>query len=418
MALLDLLQTRPRIALYSHDTMGLGHIRRNQLIAMALAAPPLDASVLLISGVREGGGFPLPPGVDSVILPAYRKQSDGGYASRSLSVDVEDLTDFRAALIDKALERFQPDLFIADNVPGGALDELLPALERMRAEGQAHRVLGLRDILDEASVVEREWIKRDNFRKIADYYDEVWIYGDPRVFATADVYAFPEEVRACTAYTGYLDPFRHSATRLPAHRPCPGEEGELVICAVGGGEDGFALACNFASAALPDGMRAMIVAGPLMPDENARNLRSIIAGRCDIELVEGVCDLVPLLARAGRVVTMAGYNTANEVVRSGLPVLLVPRSRPRAEQVIRSLRLDELGLATHLSDHELSPAAIADWLARPARRRRKRLAMDFGGLDAIVARANRLFSRGNASPQAPRRTRPRLRLVSSAAAPV
>ena len=71
-----------RIALYSHDTMGLGHARRNGLIARALASAPLGAEVLLITGAREAGTFPLPPGVDCVTLPAYRKGRDGHYTAR------------------------------------------------------------------------------------------------------------------------------------------------------------------------------------------------------------------------------------------------------------------------------------------------------------------------------------------------
>jgi predicted glycosyltransferase len=118
----------PRIALYSHDTMGLGHIRRNQLIAKALAGSPLNASVLLITGIREGGAFVVPRGIDSMSLPAYHKGVDGTYSARSLDMSAEQLRRLRADLIEMALMRFEPDLFIADNVPRGALDELVPAL--------------------------------------------------------------------------------------------------------------------------------------------------------------------------------------------------------------------------------------------------------------------------------------------------
>jgi len=47
------MNNAPRIALYSHDTMGLGHIRRTSLLARALRRPPLNAHVLLLSGIRE-----------------------------------------------------------------------------------------------------------------------------------------------------------------------------------------------------------------------------------------------------------------------------------------------------------------------------------------------------------------------------
>ena len=59
------MNNAPRIALYSHDTMGLGHIRRTSLLARALRRPPLNAHVLLLSGIRESGAYPLPDGIDS-----------------------------------------------------------------------------------------------------------------------------------------------------------------------------------------------------------------------------------------------------------------------------------------------------------------------------------------------------------------
>lgn len=398
----------PRIALYSHDTMGLGHIRRNQLIAMALAAPPLNATVLLITGVREGGAFPMPQGVDSVVLPAYRKEADGAYSSRSLHIAIEQLVAFRADLIDLALKRFQPDLFIADNVPGGALDELLPALERMRGDGGTHCVLGLRDILDCPDAVRREWAKRGNFETIRGLYDAVWVYGDPTVFPTATAYDFPREVAAKTSYTGYLDPFRASARRMGL-RSLGEDSRQVVLCSVGGGQDGFALARHFAAAPMPAAMRGLIVTGPLMPRENREALLGQIEGRSDIELVDGVCDLVPLLERADRVVAMAGYNTANEILASGRPALFVPRSSPRSEQLIRARRLEELGLAACLTDSEASPEAIGAWLARPAARTNARGLADFGGLDAVVRLAGAVTLGRLRRPLA----RPAVRLVAA-----
>ncbi|MDU7785600.1 MAG: hypothetical protein E7J79_04765 [Aggregatibacter aphrophilus] len=56
----------PRIAFYSHDTMGLGHIRRNMLLAQSVLQAYPNAEVLLLSGVRESGAYKLPKGADSV----------------------------------------------------------------------------------------------------------------------------------------------------------------------------------------------------------------------------------------------------------------------------------------------------------------------------------------------------------------
>ena len=49
-----------RIALYSHDTQGLGHVRRNTMLAAAVVAADPGAQVLLVSGAREASSLPMP----------------------------------------------------------------------------------------------------------------------------------------------------------------------------------------------------------------------------------------------------------------------------------------------------------------------------------------------------------------------
>jgi predicted glycosyltransferase len=143
---------------------------------------------------------------------------------------------------------------------------------------------------------------------------------------------------------------------------------------------------------MPAHMRGLIVTGPLMPNEKREALLRMIAHREDMELVEGVCDLVPLLVRADRVVAMAGYNTANEILASGRPALFVPRSTPRTEQLIRARRLEELALASCLPDAQASSEAIGRWLALPTGQPNARASIDFGGLDAIVTWAGEITS--------------------------
>ena len=78
----------PRIAFYSHDTMGLGHIRRNMLLAQSVLKAYPNAEVLLLSGVRESGAYKLPKGADSVTIPTYFKTPQGNYIPRSLGNEI------------------------------------------------------------------------------------------------------------------------------------------------------------------------------------------------------------------------------------------------------------------------------------------------------------------------------------------
>src|SRR5919198_524583 len=195
-----------RIALYSHDTMGLGHMRRNLLIAQSLTTANAQHSVLLLTGAFEAKSFPFPPNVDCVTLPALFKRSNGAYQPRRLAVSLDELLNIRVQTLLGALQAFEPDLFIVDKEARGALGELDPALEYLHRAGHTSVVLGLRDVLDEPEVVRREWEERGIEEAIRAYYDAVWIYGDPYVYDAAHEYGFSAEIAARTQYTGYLDP--------------------------------------------------------------------------------------------------------------------------------------------------------------------------------------------------------------------
>lgn len=355
------LRRGPRIALYSHDTVGLGHIRRNQLIARALAAPPLNASVLLITGVREGGAFAVPDGIDSLILPAYRKCADGTYSARSLDMTADQLTRLRADLIDTALLRFAPELFVADNVPRGARDELVPALRRMRTEGRTRCILGLRDILDDPAAVDREWRARDNFAAIRSFFDGVWVYGDSAVYDTAAEYGFPADVRAITRQVGYLNPCDGARPSAQPPRAAPADR-RLILCSAGGGEDGFRLARRFCEVRFAADTRGIVVTGPLMARDKRRELVDLAASSPALDVIEAIYDPLPLIRQADGVVAMAGYNTVNEILALGKRALLVPRTVPRREQWLRAQRMAELGLVSTLADEDATPARIGQWI--------------------------------------------------------
>src|SRR5260370_30093880 len=170
------------IAFCSHDTMGLGHLRRNLLAAHRMAGSNLRAISLLVAGVREATAFALPQSADCLTLPSLRKDKGGQYQSRSLDVSLKDVIAVRAGAISAAIEAFEPDVMIVDNVPRGAMQELDATLRHLCAKGRTKCVLGLRDVLDEPSTVRREWAKVLNEEAIRDYYDEIWVYGDPPLY--------------------------------------------------------------------------------------------------------------------------------------------------------------------------------------------------------------------------------------------
>lgn len=380
---------RWRVALYSHDTMGLGHMRRNLLIAQTLARPPLCASVLLIAGAREASTFAMPPGVDCLTLPALRKVANGHYQSRSLGVGVGEIIALRTGTIRAAVEAFAPDVFIADNVPRGAQGELDPALEYLRRKTDARCVLGLRDVLDDPETVRDEWARAGNEEVIREFYDAVWVYGDRAVNDLARAYQFSPGLASKVSYTGYFDQRKRLEWSLQSgawRQPMPAlpRARRLALCAVGGGEDGRSLAEAFAAAELPDDFGGLILMGPFMPAEARGRLLRLASKNPRLEVVKSAPEPTRLLMAADRVVSMGGYNTVSEVLSFEKRALVVPRTTPRREQLIRAERLHALGLLDWVRPEEASPERLGEWLARedyakpPVRER-----LDMNGLERL-----------------------------------
>jgi predicted glycosyltransferase len=358
-----------RIALYSHDTMGIGHMRRNLLIAETLARDLSPSVILLIAGAREVNAFDIPPGVDCLSLPALRKESNGEYQARHLDLPLDELIGLRAQSISAALEMFAPDVFLVDKVPRGAVNELDPALESLRQRRRTRCVLGLRDVLDEPAVVRREWREAASDEAVRDYYDAIWVYGDPTVYDPVVEYDFGPDVGAKVRYTGYLD--RRQSTRFADSDGTAeflarlnGSSGRLALCMVGGGQDGAQLAEAFSRADFPPDMRGLILTGPFMPPEAQQRLDRLAVANPRVHIIPFLADTRLLLERADRVITMGGYNTVCEVLSYDKAALVVPRVQPRQEQLIRAERLRDLGLLDLLHPENLNPRALTEWLAR------------------------------------------------------
>lgn len=377
---------RPRVALYSHDTMGLGHRRRNLLVAHALAGAPLHASTLLVVGAAASVAWPQPPGSDSLCLPALRKEPDGRYGARHLDLSLSTLVGLRSSTIRAALSSFEPDVLIVDNVPGGALGELLPTLEHLRREGRTRCVLGLRDVLDDPSVIREEWRRKGHVETVRTYYDAVWVYSDPYVcdpIQDCGLSPLADRVR----YTGYLDQRRWLEMAAPggdalARLKLP--PGRLALCMVGGGQDGDVLAEAFAQADLPEGWNGLVLTGPFMTEDVRARLRESVLRRPRLRVLPGVAEPARFMAVADRVIAMGGYNTVGEVLAFGKPALVVPRVEPRSEQLTRAKRLRDLGLVDLLHPAALTPAALGEWLSgEPGRSTRARDVVDMQGLSRL-----------------------------------
>lgn len=382
--------SRTRVALYSHDTVGLGHARRSLAVAEALTAGDPATDVILITGNAEAAMLPRPERTDLVAIPSIGKASTGAYRPRHLGAGLDDVVRLRSAVIAATLREFAPHLLVVDKVTAGLDGELLPALEELARHGRTRVVLGLREVLDAPSVTRREWRDAGTCELIARYYDEIWVYGDRAVFDPVREYAWSEAVASKVRHLGYV---RHRPVVTGTAGRCtvaPPRE-PYVLCQVGGGEDGFALAEAFTRSTLPPGHRGVVLSGPYLSAPRRARLRQMAPE--DIAVLDYVDNPCDFIAGAAAVVSMTGYNSAVELLGTATPVLMVPRATPRAEQLIRAQRLAELGHVDVLPPGALAADRIAEWTAYAVGETGTldRSALDLDGWQRIAPAACRLI---------------------------
>jgi predicted glycosyltransferase len=376
----------PRFLLYSHDALGLGHVRRNVVIARALVDRCPDASVILATSADHVESLGVPDGVDVVRLPALRKIGNGCYTPRSLSIPAPDLLSLRSSILAATVGSYRPNVLLVDKQPLGVGGELKAALRRVRETG-GRSVLGLRDILDEPDAVRAEWTP-ETTRLVLDHYLRVLVYGSESVFDTLRSSALPRELRRVSHYCGYVTTpvSRRGASMPPFPGLGKGRSRPLVLGTTGGGEDGMRVLEAFVDASAGEAWDAVAVTGPQLSRRETASLgrRAENAG---VTLRRFVPELQTWLGAADAVVCMGGYNTISEVLLRGTPSVCVPRTVPRREQLIRARALRALGLLQVVEPDRLDGATLRGEIevalsrSRPALARAAHRALRFDGAD-------------------------------------
>ena len=342
-------QAGPRILIYSHDTMGLGHLRRCRAIAHYLVEQNKDLSVLIISGSPIIGSFDFKARVDFVRVPGVIKLRNGEYTSLNLHLDIRETLAIRASIIRHTAAAFAPDLFLVDKEPLGLRGEVASTLAMLKAKG-VPLVLGLRDVMDDPALLEPEWKRKNVLPALRDLYDAIWIYGLPQICDPLAGITLPKSVKRKISYTGYL---RRSVPASVKVDPLEGFSGApYVLVTPGGGGDGEALIdwvlrAYESDAGLPH--NALIVFGPFMQPELQAEFMQRVERLDRVRALTFDTRLETLMVGAAGVVAMGGYNTFCEILSFDKRAILVPRTAPRLEQSIRAQQAQEIGLVRMLA---------------------------------------------------------------------
>ena len=338
-----------RILMYSHDTFGLGHLRRCRTIAHALVEDYRGLEILIISGATIAGAFDYRARVDFVKIPSVIKLRNGEYESMERHRDLDETLKMREAIIRHTAETFQPDIFIVDKEPLGMKGEVESTLTYLKTRGTT-LILGLREVMDAPHLLDAEWKRKNVMPKIAQFYDHIWVYGPPDFYDPLVGLEVPDAVRAKMNFVGFLQRSVPNEERI-ARR----SHGDYILVTTGGGGDGADLVRDVLNAYKEDRslqQRALVVLGPYMPARKRIKLAKKASSLPYVEVIEFDNRMEELVAGAKAVVAMGGYNTYCEILSFDKPALIVPRVQPREEQLIRAMRATELGLIDMLRPEE------------------------------------------------------------------
>jgi predicted glycosyltransferase len=392
------------ILMYSHDTYGLGHIRRTLAIASQLRTP--NVNVLILTGSPIVGRFEFPPGIDFVRVPGMIKMTNEEYLPLSIKINVRHALKIRQTIITATAKAFQPHLFIVDKAPIGLKREIIPTLQWLRrCHPRTRSILGLRDIMDDSESTQKDWDEKGVYDVLDQYYSEIWVYGNQEFYDPINEYNIPESTSRKIIFTGYIPRKVARPTEIREvrreQRLDPGEK--LVVVTTGGGGDGYDHVDKFLTMLEQWGesapLRAVIVTGPFMPKQ--RRAEIFARSRAlQVRAYRFYRRMERLIGAADVVVSMGGYNTVCEILSQRKASLIIPREKPRREQLIRAQVLNDHCLADFIPWRQLNRNLLRDkllaLLEHPEPYHRAIDKFEFTGLEVMRQRLAEFRGEGSA----------------------
>jgi predicted glycosyltransferase len=350
---------RSSLLFYCQHSLGMGHLMRSLALVRACSD---RFDVTLVLGGRLPRRMTVPDGVRVVTLPPVGIDVNGGLVSHDGRRSLHRAMELRRDLVASTVRALRPDAVVIELFPFGRrkfTSEIVTALEiaRERPGSQPVVCCSLRDIL--VSRHERQAAHDAHAAALlARHFDHVLVHSDERFARLEESLAGGTPLGVPVHYTGFVhDPGTHAGVR-------PRTRAGSVVVSAGGGMVGAPLlyAAIEASAALgeADAPAIDLVAGPLLPEDQWRELVRAGTTQPRVRLHRAVPNLSLELSRARASISQCGYNTVMDVLASRVPALVVPFGDAREdEQRKRADRLARLGLVRVLPADALSAPALA-----------------------------------------------------------
>lgn len=347
-----------KILFYCQYVLGIGHLFRTLALCRALS----PHRVILVTGGPPVDAV-LPPNTEEVSMPGLMMDAQFKHLLPAGSDgDVESIKTRRTERLRDLFATERPDLFMVELYPFGRkafrfeLDPILAAIRRGDLPS-CRVVCSLRDILVEkqdAAAYEERVVKTLN-----RYFDALVVHADPALISLSETFGRIRDIRIPLVYSGFVTEKPGPGAREAVRREldiAPGRH--LVVASAGGGKVGFDLldAAVSAFSRISLDARLCVFTGPFMDAACVDRLKAHAGDTARISRFTP--RFLDHLAAADLSISMAGYNTAMNILAAATPALLWPFAQNR-EQRMRAERLTRFGAIRVLEDRDLAPARLA-----------------------------------------------------------
>src|SRR3989442_4304063 len=385
------MNTRPSLLFYCQHSRGIGHLVRSLALAAGLAE---RFQVVLLNGGPLPKGPKVPVGIKLIDLPPLGFDTNMQLVSRDHRCDLERAQQLRQKIILEVFHSLRPNVLLIELFPFGRkkfANELLPLLEEARIAHRPRPVVAcsLRDIL----VGQRRDQQRhdDRAAEVANrFFDAILVHSDAKFARLEESFHPQTALRVPVCHTGFV-----SRDQKNSVAPRPARESRVIVSAGGGLTNAEPLLRTAIEAyqllRQAEDIEMKVITGPFLPAEAWNALSALSPTEKGLSLRRFVPDLLAELRTASASVSQCGYNTALDILRSGVPALVVPFEQGNDdEQMNRARRLERMGALRVLEQKNLSAQRLTEEIRALLQFKPQALQLDLNGAQYSVRILERL----------------------------
>lgn len=360
-----------RVLFYCQHLIGVGHLTRSIALCEALAD---SFEVDLIQGGPDIGMAPTGARVTLLPLsPLLMNDKSSALYDPIAGRDPADVLAERRRELTKALRGRRYDHLVVELYPFGRrkfrheIDWLVARARRENPRLKVH--CSLRDIM-----VEREPEREaETVAVLRRDYDTVLVHSDPRYIRLEETFARCPDIESMVRYTGFVSARPRAAA--------PTARSRRVLVSLGGGVVGAELAYAAAAVApLFPTFEFNVALGPHTPGPVRARLARVSRRHKNVRLTGFLTDFQGELERSRMSVSLAGYNTVMDLLRTRTRGIVFPYDANR-EQALRAGRFERAGLLRTAARPDLKRERFASILRRELNKPYPSVSVDLAGAE-------------------------------------